>query len=301
VRKQLAFDGIVYSDAMNMDAVTELGAAGENAVKAVLAGIDVVLDSRDTMSAFLGIKAAVEGGRIPRARLEASARRMLTAKARLGLHRTRAVDLDRLPTLVGTRAHAAIARRVSERAITLIKDERESVPLPVPPSGSLLYLSVLDYPRNWRTATPSRVFLPALRGRWADVQAIEVSDVTTPNELALIRAMAPRFDGVVAGVFVRASSGSGRLDLAPPVTALLQDLARLTAARNRPLVAAFFGNPYVPMSVPDVPAMLLTYDFSDASEEAAVRAIAGEIPISGRLPIALPGLFPLGHGLARPK
>ena len=46
--------------------------------------------------------------------------------------------------------------------------------------------------------------------------------------------------------------------------------------------------------------MLVTYDFTDVAEEAAVRAIAGEIPIGGRLPIALPGLFPIGHGLARP-
>ena len=45
--------------------------------------------------------------------------------------------------------------------------------------------------------------------------------------------------------------------------------------------------------------MLLTYDFSDYAEESAVKAIAGEIAIGGKLPIALPGLFPLGHGLRR--
>jgi beta-N-acetylhexosaminidase len=53
------------------------------------------------------------------------------------------------------------------------------------------------------------------------------------------------------------------------------------------------------MSVPDLPAMLLTYDFSDVAEESAVKALSGEIPIGGRLPIALPGLFPVGHGLIR--
>jgi beta-N-acetylhexosaminidase len=47
--------------------------------------------------------------------------------------------------------------------------------------------------------------------------------------------------------------------------------------------------------------MLLTYDFSDYAEQSAVKAIAGEIPITGRLPIGLPGLFPLGHGLTRPS
>ncbi|MGQ0733196.1 MAG: glycoside hydrolase family 3 protein, partial [Acidobacteriota bacterium] len=300
LRNDLKFDGLIYSDAMNMDAVAKMGTAGENAVKAVLAGIDVVLDSRDTMDAFRGVKAAVEAGRISRPRLEASVRRILTAKSRLNLHRSRAVSLDAVPTLVGTRQHASAARLVSERAITLIKDERGDVPLKVPPTGSVLYLSVLDYPRNWRIAAPSRAVIPALRKRWADVQAIEVSDVTTPNELALIRSMAPRFDAVVAGVFVRAASGSGRLDLAAPVVALLEDIARVSERRQQPFVTMFFGNPYAAMSVQSLPAMLLTYDFSDVAEESAVRALAGEIPIGGRLPIALPFMFPTGHGLTRP-
>ena len=300
LRRDLKFDGLIYTDAMNMDAVAKMGTPGENAVKALLAGIDVVLDPPDPMDAFRGLKAAVESGRIARPRLEASVRRVLEAKARLGLHKSRAVSLDTAPTVVGTRQHAALARQASERAVTLIRDEEGSVPLKLPQSSSVLFLSVLDYPRGWRIAAPSRAFLPALRERWPDVQAIEVSDQTTPNEIALIRAMAPRFDAIVAAVFVRASSGTGRLDLAAPVTALLQDLGRSSARRSQPLVAAFFGSPYAPMSVPDLPAMLLTYDFSDIAEESAVKAISGEIAIAGRLPIALPGLFPVGHGLTRP-
>ena len=60
-----------------------------------------------------------------------------------------------------------------------------------------------------------------------------------------------------------------------------------------------FGNPYVVMAMPKLPAVLLTYEFFDAMEVAAVRALAGEIPISGKLPITMPGLFPFGHGLVR--
>jgi beta-N-acetylhexosaminidase len=97
LRTQMGFDGLIYSDAMNMDAVTKMGNAGDNAVKTVLAGIDVVLDSRDTAAAFQGLKSAVDDGRISQARLEASVRRVLTTKARLGLHRTRTVDLRRCP------------------------------------------------------------------------------------------------------------------------------------------------------------------------------------------------------------
>jgi beta-N-acetylhexosaminidase len=300
LREQLGFQGLIVSDAMNMNAVTMLGTAGENAVKAFKAGIDVILDSRDTMDAFRGLRAAVGSGEISRGRLEASVRRILIAKARLGLHRSRAVSLDRLPDVVGTRRHAAMAQEVSDRAITLIKDERGSVPLKLPPTASVLYLSVLDYPAQWRIAAPSRTIIPALRERWRDTDAVEVSDATSPNELSLVRAMANRYDAVVAGVYVRTSSGSGRLDLAPPVVRLLQDLGRSTADRQQPYVAVFFGNPYVPLSVPELPAMLETYDFTDAAEFSAVKAIAGEIAIGGKLPIALPGMFQVGHGLTRP-
>jgi beta-N-acetylhexosaminidase len=299
LREQLGFKGLIISDAMNMDGVQKMGSAGDNAVRAVLAGIDLVLDSRDTMAAFHGLKAAVDSGQVTRARLEASVRRILTTKAQLGLHRSRTVSLDAAPTIVGTRRHAAVAQQVSERSLTLIKDERGNVPLKLPSTGSVLFLSVIDYPRDWRIAAPSRVLLPELRKRWPDLQAVEVSDATTPNELALIRAMAQRFDAIVAGVFVRVASSTNRLDLAPPVIDLLRDLARSSGRRNQPFVTAFFGSPYVPLTVRDLPAMLLTYDLSDHAERSAVRAIAGEVPISGKLPISLPGMFPVGHGLTR--
>jgi beta-N-acetylhexosaminidase len=299
LREQLGFQGLIVSDAMGMNAVTQLGTSGENAVKAFNAGIDLILDSRDTMDAFRSIKTAVESGLIPRARLEASVRRILTAKARLGLHRTRAVSLESVPEIVGTRRNMAVAQQISDRAVTLIKDERSQVPLRLAPGASVLYLSILDYPAQWRIAAPSRTIIPALRERWPDVQAVEISDVSTPNELALLRTMANRYDAIVAGIFVRASSGSGRLDLAPSIVRVLQDLARASARRNQPLVSVFFGNPYVPMSVQELPAMLETYDFSDYAEMSAARAIAGEIPIRGKLPIALPGMLPVGHGLTR--
>lgn len=293
------FDGLIYSDSMKMAAITKMASTGDAAVRAVKAGIDVILDSPNSAEASAAIVAAVKSGDIPRARVEQSARRILEAKARLGLHRVRTVNLETVPLSVGGRKHDAVARTISERSITLIKDARNSVPLATPKTGSVLYLSVLDYPSGWRIAAPSRTVIPELKSRWPNTEAVEISDRTTPSELDLVRAMADNYDAIVVGVFVRASSGSGRLDLAPPVVRLLQDLSRGSERRSQPLVAMFFGNPYTPMFVPEIPSMMLTYDFSDYAEESAVRALAGEIAIGGKLPIALPGLFPIGHGLLR--
>ncbi|MGH9329803.1 MAG: glycoside hydrolase family 3 protein [Vicinamibacterales bacterium] len=299
LRDEIGFRGLIYTDSMGMQGVTAQFSSGEAAVRAIKAGNDVVLHSPDDLAAFQGIKAAVETGDIPAAQIHASVERILRAKVIAGLHKTRTVSLDAIATSVGSRAHKAVAHEVSQRSITLIKDERSVVPLKASRDGAVLYLSVLDYPSGWRIAAPSRSFIPALRERWPNVTAIELSDRTTPSEIELVRSMAPRFDAIIASVFVRTASFSGRMDLAPPIVRLLQDLARLTERSHQPYVAVLFGNPYTATFLPELPAVLLTYDFYDLAEESAVRALAGEAPIAGRLPIGLPGLFDAGHGLTR--
>ena len=299
LRGQMKFDGLIFTDSMKMAAITKMASPGEAAVLAVKAGVDAILDSPDSAAAAAAIVAAVKDGTIPRAQVERSVRRLLESKARLGLHKTRTVNLESATLLTGGRKHEAVAQAVSDRAITLIKDERAMVPLATPRTGSVMYLSVLDYPSGWRIAAPSRTMIPELRARWAATEAFEISDRTTPTELEMVRALAAKFDAVVAGIYVRASSGSGRLDLAPQLEQFLKDIARGTERRKQPFVSVLFGNPYTAMGMPEAPAVMLTYDFSDASERAAIKALAGEMPIGGKLPIALPGMFPIGHGLRR--
>ena len=179
LRDGIGFRGLIYTDSMGMQGVTAQFSPGEAAVRAVKAGNDVVLHSPDDVAAFQGIKSAVEKGEIPLAQINASVERILRAKAIAGLHKTKLVNLDGVATSVGSRAHKAVARDVSQRSMTLIKDERNSVPLTASRDGAVLYLSVLDYPSGWRIAAPSRSFIPALRERWPNVTAIELSDRTT--------------------------------------------------------------------------------------------------------------------------
>ena len=299
LRKELGFTGLIYTDSMGMQGVTAMYGPGQAAVHAVKAGNDVVLHSPDDGAAFAGVRDAVKAGEIPQAQIDASVERILRAKARAGLHRTKMVNLDAVSNIVGTRANQAISDEVSQRSITLIKDDRNQVPLKIAKDAQVLYLSILDYPTGWRIAAPSRTFQPELRQRWPNVTAIEISDRTTAAELELVRAMVPRFDVVVASVFVRTASFSGRMDLAPGAQRLLADITRQTAGTKKPFITSFFGNPYVATFMPDLPAVLLTYDFYDRAEASAVRAIAGEAAIGGVLPIAMPGMFKVGFGLTR--
>ena len=85
------------------------------------------------------------------------------------------------------------------------------------------------------------------------------------------------------------------MDLAEPLQRLLGGFVR----GRRPFVTVFFGNPYVASFIPDLPAVMLTYDFYDQAEASAVRALSGEAAIGGRLPIELPGYAKVGSGLDR--
>src|SRR5262249_38770334 len=163
-------------------------------------------------------------------------------------------DLASIDTKLGTPDHQHVADELSRRAITLIKDDRNEIPLSLPRAANVLYLSVIDYASGWREGAPSRTFLPELKKRWPNVTAIELSDRTTADQFDLVRAMGRRADGIVASVFVRIASYSGRMDLSSAQVALLEGFSEL----NKPFVGVLFGNPYTATFLRKLPTMILT-------------------------------------------
>jgi beta-glucosidase-like glycosyl hydrolase len=296
LRTELGFGGLVFTDSMSMHAISRRFGNAKAAAMAVAAGADVVLDPPDPEAALGGIREAVERGEIAREQIDRSVERLLRAKARLGLHRARTVDVEAVPSGLGGRAREAVAVEIASKAMTLVKDERAQVPLRLKAGARVLLLSMIDYATGWREGAPGRVFIPELKKRYAEVTAIEVSDRTTAAEMDLVRALARRSDAVVAATYVRIASSSGRMGLSEAQISLLE---RLAADKTKPFVAVAFGSPYVGDLAPKVPALLLSYEWTDAPEAAAVRALCGEAPIGGKLPVTIPGLFPAGHGLER--
>ena len=298
LRQELGFDGLVFTDSMKMAGLARIATPREAAVRAVLAGHDLLLDVPDAEEAFFALGAAIETGDLSLDRLDQSVTRILRAKARLGLHRQRLVPLDAVPAAVGSRAARAVAASAGERAVTLIRDDQDRIPLAIPPGASVLLLSVVDYPAGWGASLPGRVLAQGLRTRWPRLTVVEVSDRTPDADLEKVLT-AGRYDAVVAGVFVRTISGSGRMHLPPPLARLVNELGRGARADATPMAAVLFGNPYVATMLEDVPALLLAYDYSELAERSAVGAMTGAAAVNGRLPITLSAAFPAGHGLAR--
>jgi beta-N-acetylhexosaminidase len=288
LRDTLGFEGMIVTDALTMEGVGKGYGVEESAVLAVQAGADVLLKPGDIPRAIDGVVRAVERGDITPARIERSVRRTLEMKARLGLHRDRSVNLEQLRHVVGAPAHWATARAIAERAVTLLRDSGNLVPVPAEARVALVtYAPELD-------VTAGRALLAELRSLVPKTTGTRITPRVTRAELdSMARALAG-MDRIIISTHVRTIEGEGRFAIPPHITGWINALAA-----QQPVVVIANGNPYVIRDFPNVPAYLVTYGIDPGLEQAAARALAGAIPITGTSPISLPGFFARGDGLQR--
>lgn len=295
LRDEMQYKGVIFTDAMGMGGVTAGFTKEDAAMRAVEAGSDILVLPPNVEESFGAIRTAVTNGRIPKSRIDDSVRRILRAKASLGLDvsKNRFTDVNRLMPLIGTREHRALAQKIADNAITLVRDERHALPLKPSPDLRVVQIIILDTRTGWREGPVGGTLRAEMEKRFPRAVTVQVDDQSLPSELDMVRKLAQLADVVVINGFIRVAAYKGSINLTASEIALLRDLSKM----QKPLVFTVFGSPYVLSHVPDVPSYILTYDISPPSEMAAVRAITGEIPFRGKLPINLPGFYPIGHGL----
>ena len=287
LRKELGFDGITVTDALDMPGVSKNWPSGEAAVKAIQAGSDVLLMPPDPEAAVEAVLRAVLDGSIERRRIDESVAKILAAKVRLGLHRRRLTDPDSLMDELDTPEDLAKMQEVADRAVTLVKNERDLVPVRAGPSSCFVVLA------ESRGSTSGRLFAAEVRRRAPAAQVFMLDPLWSEAELAELIEKTKGCNAVVVAAFVSVAAYRGSVALAGNYPKLMAGL--LDAGRAVALVA--LGNPYLVRSFPGVAAYLVTYSTVPPSELAAVKALFGEMPIRGRLPVSIPGVARCGDGI----
>ncbi len=290
LREQMGFRGLIVTDALVMGGITTQYLPGEAAVRALEAGADVLLIPPDPETAFRALLDAVKSGRISQQRLNQSVERILRAKARLGLHRQRLVDLNKIGQLVHDPKFQTKAEEIANRSITLVRDEKKAVPLKLDGQKKLMALLVAADP-----GTPGETFAAEIRKRVENAEVVRVGPELSEARAEEVLKRAAAADSIVAGLFVRVTAWKGTVGMPEAQVALLKKLAAL----EKPLAVVSFGNPYLIRSFPEVGTYLCAFSLADVSERAAARAVFGEISITGHLPVSIPDIAPLGTGLDR--
>src|SRR5437016_13741661 len=292
LRKDLGFQGLVVTDAMDMGGITVRFAPGEAAVRAVLAGTDCLLMPPVPDAAFEALEGAVKSGRISKRRLDESVRRILQAKARLGLNKNRLVDVNVLNHKFGSVAWQQQAQEISDRGVTLLRDKPHRLPLDgTKPSRALLLAFYADpepYPgedleRELRSRFDS---LTTLR---ADTRFVNASTLKLPSPDA--------YDVAIVAFFVRVSDRKGNVDVPPEQVGLAEQIYKT----GKPVITVAFGSPYLIEGFPQAETWLAAFGISDVAQISLARALFGEIPVRGHLPVTVPGVnLQAGFGIAVP-
>ncbi len=296
LRDKLGFQGILTSDDLWYDQVVKRFGAAEVAVRAVEAGHDIVLKPKDPAAAIAALADAVRSGRLKEARIDASVRKLLTLKARLGLPQNRFVDEDRINAMVGTPAHLAVAQKVADRSLTLLKNEGV-LPVPTERLASLVNISIQKLDNDPAPAALAAKLAAAFPG----TQNFVFRPDLDPAVLERARQAAFEAGLVMVSLFVQRD----RLGEAAPLRdGDLAFIQKIIAAKPGAVLLMSYGNPHLLRKIENAPAFLVGYGergwFGNQAVyfDSIIKLLKGEIKPTGRLPVAVSDRYPIGAGLS---
>jgi beta-glucosidase-like glycosyl hydrolase/CubicO group peptidase (beta-lactamase class C family) len=292
LRDELGFQGLVVTDAMDMGGITVRYAPGEAAVRAVLAGADALLMPPVPDAAFESLQDAVKSGRISKERLDASVRRILQAKARLGLHSNRLVDLNAINQKFGNVAWQKEAQEISDRGVTLLRDTSHRLPLDGTKPSRALLLALYADPEPY----PGEDLERELRSRFESVTTLR-ADTKFVNAGTLKLPPPDSYDVAILALFVRVSDRKGNVDVPAEQAALAEQIYKT----GKPVITVGFGSPYLIEKFPQAETWLAVFGISDVAQISVARALFAQIPVRGKLPVTIPGVnLKAGFGMELP-
>jgi beta-N-acetylhexosaminidase len=293
LRNSLKFKGLVVTDALEMGAITNRYWSGLAAVRALQAGADILLLPPNESIAINEVERAVMRGELSESRIDASVRKVLAAKSRLGLQRKRTVNINQIGDTIASPQNTKLAQEIADKSITVPKDEQHLLPVN-PARAPKIFSLVLDSELD---SSPGAVFQTELRRRFPSARTAWGNARISDELLSKIDKAVSESDLILCSTIVRLISGQDALTLPDSHRAIIEKIA----ASNKPVIWIAFGSPYVLRLAPQIGTNLCAFSHSDVSQIAAAKAIAGEIEITGRMPVTVSESTKAGDGLTIPK
>jgi beta-N-acetylhexosaminidase len=325
LKGQLGFKGVVLTDALEMRGLTALydpqsgNPAARAAVDTIKAGSDVImlLLASDLDGAFQAVVESVRSGEIPESRIDESVRKILQMKASVGLNRSRFVDLEQVSKLVSKPEDTDFAQHVADEAVTLVRDNGQVLPLQKTEESVLTTeRTAVGQPEKHPLVviilaqalerTPGREFQRVFQAHRPDAAVYFVDKHIASAMSAEVLKAVSEAQKVVIGAYLGqpgstqktadGNSGNpyGEFD---PSSRLLQQMLAIASEK---IVVIAFGSPFLIENFPQIRTYLCTYATAPSSENSAVKALFGEIPMRGKLPVTLPGVAARGFSLEWP-
>ncbi|MCW8795920.1 MAG: glycoside hydrolase family 3 protein [Chlorobium sp.] len=281
LRKELGFDGLIITDALNMKALYQSYTLEDISLRAVEAGNDLLLFSPDPERTHTTLLSAVRRGKLSEKQINKSVRRILLAKKWLGLDKNRLVNLNSIPGQMNLKSHRELAENIADNAITVIRDKYQALPVREKNKNDILHI-VLE---NKRHSLSGESFSDKLY-RAFQAKTIRLDHNSDTRDYLDAADKAKRASTIIVSTYVEVLSGTKSLALSTEQEKFISTLVRDLPSK-RSCIMISFGTPYLINQFPDIPAFICTYSSSELSEDSAVRLLQGKIKPTGKLPISL--------------
>lgn len=326
LKHKMGFKGLVVTDALDMNGLMRLysqepgvNPSGAAAVAAVEAGNDMLIIPHDLVGGIDGVVKAVRDGQISEKQIDASVLKILKAKASIGLNKARLVDPEAVGELVAQPQNVAKGQQIADAAVTLVRDSGTVLPFEYRRAGTIGGASPYTEVAKTTNRTVVVVFTDDLRSDmgWtfardfrmrendANVMFVEASTAASMTNQVMTavqqaeKVVVPVYSFPVAGRVIQGPNGPMNSVALPEASANL--LHQILGVAAKKTVVMAMGNPYVASDFPEVQTYLCTFSFAPVSELSAVKALFGEIPIGGHLPVNIPEIAQRGEGINRPQ
>ncbi len=292
LKNKLHFAGLCISDAMNMHAITKTYGDSIAVQMAVNAGIDVVLFPVNVQRAINSIYDGVLFGTIEESRVDDAVYKIILAKMKLGLFKSKTININDALKIAKSKKDKRFALKVAERSITLLKNSESLIPIDKKKYKNPV-LVILRQTDRKDFLEKQRPFADFVNARMKNLKTIELSKLSNKKDFRSALKLCKKSDLILLATFISVQSFSGEIELDSAFTLFAKKILRL----HKPVVMLNFGNPYVPHSLQRAKNIITAYGICDVCEAAATEALFGEINISGKLPIEIPGVAKRNSGI----
>ncbi|HON49939.1 MAG TPA: glycoside hydrolase family 3 N-terminal domain-containing protein [Candidatus Sumerlaeota bacterium] len=281
LRNKMKFEGLLFTDAMDMSGAANGITFEESIIRAVEAGCDVILMPGDAVKSWEAILKAVKDGRIKEDRIDNSVRKILAAKTRVNLQKERFVNLDNIKNYVGTKENYDKAKQIAQNSLTLISDAPEALPLLTKKSTAVIMMAnqadtIMDWKDIYTFGKEAIKLNPNTR-------VLFMVDDISEEDKEKAEQLAQECDQVVFALFPHIIIGRGNVSLNAEQRELLNHLMSLRLPRT----IISFGSPYVIDETPGAPSYICAYGNAAAVQSAAAYALFHNIEWKGSLPVSL--------------
>jgi beta-N-acetylhexosaminidase len=292
LHKELGFKGLTVTDAMSMSGLTQYFTQDEAAVRAFLAGADILEKPADIELTLKGLKDAVMSGRISQERLNESVKKQLAWKHELGLFKNKITPLNEIDKIVSTSETGKLSAEIATNAVTLTKNEANLLPLEK--GKRAVVLCITNGEDKNSVGMP---LINTLRSQGLQVERIVIDERSNEAEIKFAISKIQKADVVIGGLYARVRSGAkNSIGLPEAGTKVLNEVFAL----NKPSIGISFGNPYLLRNFPQFSSYIVAYGDMSSLQRASANGIMGTTDFVGKLPITI-GDYPRGTGLSLKK